>query len=61
MAVLLGRVLPDELVFYAKYRYRFSKVITGVLRTVVSSESQSGAVRILQIRHLLWSQLPLAL
>ena len=46
MAVLLWCVLPDELVFYAKYRYRFSKIITGVLCAVVGSESQSGAVRI---------------
>ena len=46
MAVLLWCVLPDELVLYAKYRYRFSKIITGVLCAVVGSESQSGAVRI---------------
>ena len=44
VTVLLWCVLLDELMFYAKYGYCFSKTITSVLRAVVGSKSQSGTI-----------------
>ena len=46
MAVLLWRVLPDELMFAdSKCRYCLSKIMTSILNAVVCTYAQSWAVR----------------